>query len=109
MYIGKTNNTTVALSEAYTNFLFVMVTVQTNVDFECMMIPTSVITSERNFQFLMSANGTAGQQSYPLQYNSNLSIKFTDSTHCAIGQPTYNNGNWALAVNSIIGVMRIAS
>lgn len=109
LYIGKTNNTTVALSEAYTNFLFVMVTVQTNVDFECMMIPTSVITSERNFQFLMSANGTAGQQSYPLQYNSNLSIKFTDSTHCAIGQPTYNNGNWALAVNSIIGVMRIAS
>lgn len=106
LYAGRTSDTTVTLSEPYTNFLFVMITAQTNVDFQCMMIPTSVIASNRNFQFMMSASSNAGQQTYPLQYNSNLAIKFTDSTHCAIGKPTYNNPNWALSVNSIYGVIR---
>ena len=107
LFSGSTtpdNSTSYALSEAYTNFEYIMITARTNTDYQTMTIKTDDISSSANYMFSAYQNNQTGLTT-SFSYMATCLVTFTDTTHFKVNG-SWTNANWILKPVNVWGINR---
>ena len=100
-------DTTYNLSESYKNFYLIIVKMQTNAaNNDYMILPTNSIISSEKYKRYICSGEEAGQQTFPLAYNSVCAFSFPSNTTFKYDGCTYNNQYYKLYPTAVYGIIR---
>ena len=99
---------TATLSEAITNFRYLLLVFRTNAEYATQLIPTDTIPVGRSIsQSFLEHNVSEGQVTYPLYFSTSANFTITSATTIKCTMQVYTNSNLKAKLTKVIGIGRI--
>lgn len=99
---------TATLSEAITNFRYLLLVFRTNGEYATQLIPTDTIPVGRSInQSFLEHNVPEGKVTYPLAYSTSANYKITSATTIKCTMQVYSDVNLKARLVKVIGIGRI--
>jgi hypothetical protein len=104
IFSGSTSDNTIKnLTESIRNFRYIVIVVNTNIEYDTIFLPTKDISNSVSYTRTMMETEGNNPVTIPYAYQSTANIRFpTDTTvRC---KALYNNVNWILKLVAIYGI-----
>lgn len=105
---GVSYDETATLSEAITNFRYLLLVFKTNAEYATQLIPTDTIPVGRSIsQSFLEHNVSEGQVTYPLYFSTSVNVTITSATTIKCTMQVYTNSNLKGKLTKVIGIGRV--